>query len=98
MATARNDRTYVRRRDALKKRARAADSPCHLCGGPIDWDADYRDKRAFTADHVMAVGAGGSMHGELLPAHRSCNSRRGKKQLDVYVDSRPERIAPTTWW
>lgn len=81
MATYRNDRAYVAKRDALKRRARRDNNGCHLCGRAIDYDLDYRHPMAFTADHIEAVGAGGSMTGPLKPAHRSCNSRRGKKAL-----------------
>ena len=98
MVTARNDHTYVKRRDALRRRAYKADAPCHLCGRPIDWDAHYLDPWAFTADHEDAVAAGGSMHGKLLPAHRRCNSSRGKRTIDEYVDRAPQAVTPTVTW
>lgn len=79
--TQRNDHTYVKRRDALKRRARKLDLPCHLCGNPFDWSLDWKHPMAFTADHVDPVATGGSMTGPLLPAHRSCNSRRQTKPL-----------------
>lgn len=80
--TRRNDRSYVAKRDALKRQARKTGAPCHLCGKPFDFDLDWRSPMAFTADHIEAVGAGGSMTGALKPAHRSCNSRRGMKPLN----------------
>lgn len=69
MPSRRNDHSYVKRRDALKRKAQTNNWPCHLCGQPIAWDADYRDKLAFTADHIDAVAAGGRMLGQLAPAH-----------------------------
>ena len=45
---------------------------CHLCGDPA------RQGDPFTADHIDA----GNKESILLPAHRSCNSRRGSKPLD----------------
>jgi len=85
--TYRNDRAYVAKREALKRQARKTGAPCHLCGKPFDWtresDPDYwKHPMAFTADHIEAVGVGGSMTGQLKPAHRSCNSRRGMKALN----------------
>ena len=96
MATLRNDRAYTAKRDALKRRARREGSGCHLCGKPIDYTLDYRHPMAFTADHIDAVGAGGSMTGPLEPAHRSCNSRRGKKPL-VAVKRAQKPITSRAW-
>lgn len=80
--TYRNDRAYVAKREALKRQARKTGAPCHLCSKPFDFDLDWKHSMAFTADHLDAVGAGGSMTGQLKPAHRSCNSRRGMKALN----------------
>ena len=99
MATMRNDHSYVQRREALKRVAMKKNLPCHLCGDPIDYTAPYTDRRAFTADHIEPIAAGGSMTGPLKPAHRSCNSRRGAKPLDEYRSAIIER--PSTggaWW
>jgi len=46
---------------------------CHLCGKPGDWN-DPADP--LTADHLVPRAKGGHLS-PLLPAHRSCNSRRG---------------------
>jgi hypothetical protein len=82
MPVYRNDRTYVAKRDALKRQARRNNTPCHLCGKPFDFDLPWKHAMSFTADHLTPVGVGGSMTGPLAPAHRSCNSRRGVKDLD----------------
>ncbi|WP_113914199.1 HNH endonuclease [Micrococcus sp. KT16] len=34
---------------------------------------------SLTADHITPRALGGKLMGELRPAHRSCNSRRGKR-------------------
>ena len=94
MATRRNDHSYVKRRDALKARSRKNNAPCHLCKGkkgPILYDADYKHPLSFTADHVDAIAAGGRMLGPLMPAHRSCNSSKGKKSLEEYLEYLGER-------
>ncbi|GAA4515220.1 hypothetical protein GCM10023159_25060 [Brevibacterium yomogidense] len=99
MSTYRNDHSYVQRRDALRRVAMKKDLPCHLCGERIDYGAVYTDRRAFTADHVEAVGAGGSMTGVLKPSHRACNSRRGAKPLAEYLAGRVDRPrAGGAWW
>ena len=50
----------------------AAATVCHWCGGPpVPGDP-------FTADHIVPKARGGTNDkSNLVPAHRSCNSRRG---------------------
>jgi hypothetical protein len=72
--TYRNDRTYVAKREALKRQCRRTGAPCHLCGKPFDWEREgttdwWKNPMSFTADHTQAIAAGGSMLGELRPAH-----------------------------
>jgi len=73
----RNDRAYVAKREALKRQAQRTGAPCWLCLKPFDFTLEWKHPMSFTADHVEAIANGGSMTGALMPAHRSCNSRRG---------------------
>lgn len=98
MATRRNDHHYVQRAKHMLAKAKANDAPCHLCAKPIHWDADPQHPLAPTADHEHAVAAGGSMLGKLLPAHRRCNSSRGKKSIEEYLNTKPEIVTPTLTW
>jgi 5-methylcytosine-specific restriction endonuclease McrA len=68
----RNLRSY--RRQA--QRVALSGAPCWLCGLPIDPGLHYLDPMAGTADHITPLSQGGRIHGDLRPAHRSCNSRR----------------------
>lgn len=68
-----NDRKYRVRAKALRKKK----LPCWICHREIDYSLDWRDPMAFTADHVKPIARGGHLYGELRPAHRGCNSRRG---------------------
>lgn len=54
---------------------------CHLCGGPIPEGVHYNDDMAFTVDHVKSLADGGAEEelGNLRPAHRICNLRKGRK-------------------
>lgn len=70
-----DDKEYRRRCAALRKLRR----PCHICGQPIDYSLPYTDPMSFTADHIEPRSLGGSLYGELKPAHRACNSRRGNR-------------------
>lgn len=67
------DRTYLRNRKRILDQ-----DICWLCGQWIDHDLKSPHPMSWSADHVTPVGRGGSNHGELRPAHRSCNTRRGK--------------------
>lgn len=84
----RSDHEYAKRREALKWKAKRLGLVCWLCGYGFNFDLDWRDPMAFTADHVEPIATGGSMLGELRPAHRSCNSRRGAGRAPR-VTSRP---------
>lgn len=87
----RNDRAYVAKREALKRQCKKTGAPCHLCGHPFDFTLDWSHAMAFTADHIEAIANGGSMTGALLPAHRSCNARRGKKPIEETKHLPPPR-------
>lgn len=54
---------------------------CWLCGLSIDLDLHHYDRMSFTVDHRLSL----EDHPELAetwsnlePAHRSCNSKKGK--------------------
>lgn len=98
MPTMRNDHEYTKRRDALKRIAKKKNLPCHLCGQPINYQAHYTDRLAFTADHQTAVAAGGHMTGPLLPAHRACNSRRGATPLEDFFANKTNPPTTATQW
>jgi hypothetical protein len=64
---------YAKRARQVRQNARY----CSLCGdGP-------RHNDPWTADHVRA----GDPTSPLMPAHRSCNSRRGNKPIEPKPDS-----------
>ena len=78
----RNLRSWRNRRDAEKARAVANQrkgiaTTCWLCKRVIDMDLPPLDRWAWTLDHVESLATGGHILGQLLPAHRSCNSSRG---------------------
>lgn len=85
MTTKYNDREYRKHAAALKQDAINNDKPCHLCGEHFDFTLPYTHPLAFTADHLDAIANGGDLLGNLAPAHRKCNSSRGKKRLKTQV-------------
>lgn len=93
---------YQRRRAVLKARVVREGLHCYLCEQPIDTTLDYRDRMAFTADHIVPVALGGSLSGAegLMPAHRGCNSRRGdttNSRRKTKPTSRPKPNPSVTW-
>lgn len=85
---ARNDRTYIRQRDRLKRQYEQDGLPCTACGKPFLWEFEnrnlypefWKDSRSFTADHIESINLGGRMApgiAGLRGMHRGCNSRRG---------------------
>jgi len=80
-----NDREYRKHAAALKQDAINNNKPCHLCGEHFDFTLPYTHPLAFTADHLDAIANGGDLLGNLAPAHRKCNSSRGKKRLKTQV-------------
>ena len=66
-------RPHRRRASKLKQDAHV----CWLCGQPIDPELKAPHPYSFSADHVVPLARGGHMLGELRPAHRICNMRRG---------------------
>lgn len=89
----RNDRAYVAKREALKRQCKKTGALCWLCHKPFDYDLDWKHPMSFTADHVEAIANGGSMTGELRPAHRSCNSRRQATPVETVKRAVPLRTS-----
>lgn len=87
----RNDRTYRKKREALKRQVLRDGLDCSICHGtlgPIKIPAQVNDPLAFEADHELPVShavaqgmsyARAQQQGILRPAHRVCNQRRGNR-------------------
>lgn len=62
---------------------RAQCLPCHICGRPIDYSLPAGDPWSFEVDEIVPVSKGGSPidRGNVAPAHRICNERRGNRPL-----------------
>lgn len=63
---------------------------CHLCGRP----------GADTLDHIIPRSKGGTDElDNLMPAHKSCNSRRGAMDLERWFERHPitDRQSSREW-
>ncbi|WP_430497854.1 HNH endonuclease [Micromonospora trifolii] len=80
--------TLPQRRDsAARKRYRRTfmqhRPPCHICGEPIDWEADHLDPRSLVVDHIVPVSRGGTHdRSNVAAAHRACNLAKGNGEGD----------------
>ena len=75
-------RAYRRQRAALQRRVAREQLVCAWCGQPINPDLPANDPMAFTADHPIALRAGGALLGqELAPMHRRCNASKGDRAM-----------------
>jgi len=73
MGTARDLSRAKRFRSAIARSKPA----CHICGGPINWQAHYLDPKAFVIDHVIPLNKGGADElDNIKAAHRECNSKK----------------------
>ncbi|MBC7933538.1 MAG: HNH endonuclease [Rubrivivax sp.] len=70
----------VDRMEILEREGRV----CYLCG-------EFLSVHEMTLDHVVPLARGGAHTPEnLRPAHRSCNSRKGKRLLSEIAFSKKE--------
>lgn len=55
---------------------------CLLCGGPLDFASGFEphDDRRPSFDHVLPKSLGGKNDGNLLIAHRKCNSDKSNRR------------------
>lgn len=71
------------RQPYLARMAKGETLHCHLCNGPIDPEAKYPAKAAFTLDHLEPLAHGGRYQvANMAPAHADCNKRRQEARLD----------------
>lgn len=82
---------------------------CGLCGRPIDRSLPRGHPASASADHVVPLAAGGSVHGRMVGVHLVCNQRRQDKDPPEVDFDRPlewdkprmGRVKPkqsTDWW
>lgn len=71
------------RRSKLRRQVAAEGLPCHLCGKPIDYSLPPGDPMCYELDEITPVSKGGDpfSRGNVAPAHRICNQRRGNRDV-----------------
>lgn len=82
---------YADRRVPLEAVYQRDGGICHLCGLHVPW-------RAASRDHLHPRRGGGRITwNNVALAHRSCNSRRGHRQLSMIIAAIPNvpRLLPS---
>lgn len=69
------------RRRELRKRVKSLGLPCAICGKPIDYSLPAGHPMSYELDEIVPVALGGDPldAGNVQPAHRICNERKGAK-------------------
>ncbi|ALF00528.1 HNH endonuclease [Mycobacterium phage Mufasa] len=68
------------RRDRFRRIIRRDEPDCHVCGEPIDYEADHLDPLSFTIDHITPLALGGTdTLDNIGAAHRKCNRDKSDK-------------------
>lgn len=70
-------------RDKLRRRVADEGMPCHLCGKAIDYSLPAGHPMSYELDEIVPVSKGGDPldRSNVAPAHRTCNQRRGNRDL-----------------
>ncbi len=64
-------------RDRARRRDRANQTACHICGNPIDYTIPTPDPMSYEADHVHPITKGGTdTLNNIKASHRTCNSTK----------------------
>lgn len=71
------------RRDELNRRHKALHENCHICGRPIDYEADASSPWSYVTDEIVPVKYGGDplSWDNTAPAHRWCNRIKSTHSL-----------------
>lgn len=76
----RSTRRYKSLRAEFKRKCSANDSPCWLCGRPIDYTLPSNHPDGFNLDHAIPKAERNDLAEDpanFRPSHKVCNERRG---------------------
>ena len=76
----RSTRRYKMLRAEFRRKCRANNAPCWLCGRPIDYELPKEHPEAFNLDHAIPKSERLDLAEDpknFRPSHKTCNERRG---------------------
>ena len=75
--------------ELIKAKWEASDKTCCLCGLPIDRTLRPPHPDSYTLEHLTPITRGGRHDIDNIGfAHRGCNSSKGAKTLEEYMESK----------
>lgn len=79
-------------REDFKRRCKANDVPCWLCGKPVDFSLPHPHPESFNLDHAIPLSVRPDLADDYNNArcsHKACNERRGNSEpfLDIGIPS-----------
>lgn len=90
----RSTRRYKTLRAEFRSKCRTRNTPCWLCGKPIDYDLPREHPDCFNLDHALPKSARPDLAEDpanFRPSHKVCNERRGADEptIDLGRPSEP---------
>ena len=76
----RSTRRYKEQRAQFRRKCKANNAPCWLCGRVIGYDLDRNHPDAFNLDHAIPKSVRPDLAEDpanFRPSHKTCNERRG---------------------
>lgn len=91
----RSTRRYKTLRAEFRRKCRATNKPCWLCGKPIDYELPHTHPESFSVDHAIPVSVRPDLAEDpkaFRASHSLCNTRRGAN--DPFI----ELGQPSEFW
>lgn len=84
----RSTRRYKTLRAEFRRKCKARNEPCWLCGKPLDYDLPKDHPESFNLDHAIPLSTRRDLAEDprnFRPAHKVCNERRGKDSPSIDI-------------
>lgn len=73
-------------RAEFRRKCKARNAPCWLCGKPIDYELPRQHPDCFNVDHAIPLSMRRDLADDInnfRPSHRICNERRGNDEPTI---------------
>lgn len=84
----RSTRRYKQQRVEFRRKCRATNTPCWLCGKPIDFDLPRQHPDSFNLDHAIPKSERNDLAEDTAnfrPSHKVCNESRGNQAPKIPI-------------
>lgn len=90
----RDSRSYRTARNNFRNQCAETNAPCHLCGQPINYQAEQGHPDAFELDHFHPISERPDLiedPANFRASHGPCNNRRGNRPATFALGNRSEQ-------